>query len=932
VRLTWPEIRANAALFAMRWRAAVSERADKQTFYNEFFEVFGIRRASVAVFEENVCNLGGHTDAIDLFWRGKLLAEHKSRGASLDHAASQAFRYIESLAREGRHDEIPRFVMVSDFANFTLYDLEPDEQRDLPLFAGLPLTRADFTLSEFPDRVRNFAFMLGRANKKSSLVANQKAYRRMCDLHDALKRGGFSGHDLERLLVRVLFCLFAEDTFIFEPEAFTRFIRDTTAADGANLGAQLNMLFDWLNNPAADGELDDTDPFNGFRYVNGGLFAERLGFPRCDQKMRDALLECCEFHWAAISPAVFGSLFQGVMEPGERRQLGAHYTGERDILRVVNSLFLDELQADWQRAKRDRSTRRRAGLNEFHQRLRSLQFLDPACGCGNFLVLAYRELRLLELEVVKTLADLDRQQLLPVVNVDQFHGIEILEWPARIAEVAMWLMDHQMNQQAGEQFGRPIDRLPLTTSPHIVHSNALTLDWAEILPPSACSYILGNPPFVGKHLMTGEQTQDMQRVFGTVSGVGVLDYVTAWYVKAARYMQKNRTVSAAFVSTNSVSQGEQPGVLWPLLFSLGVKIHFAHRTFQWSSEAPGKAHVHCVIIGFGLADRDRKKIYDYTADNDQPDVSVVDNINPYLVEAADLVLPSRSAPICNVPSIIYGNKPADGGHLIIEESDYSAFIKANPTAKPCVRPLICAEEYLHGQRRYCLWLAGAPPAIIAQNPGVKSRIQACKDFRLASKKASTREAGKTPSLFMEIRQPHKTYILIPLHTSETRAYIPFGYFTPKTIVHNSCTAIPNATLYHFGVLSSAMHLAWVKQVCGRLKSDFRYSNKLVYNNYPWPTPSASQREKIEYAAQAVLDARENYPTSTLADLYDPLTMPPPLVKAHTALDAAVDRSYRKEKFDHDRQRVEFLFTLHQQLTAPLTVTHKKKHCKQAIYY
>jgi hypothetical protein len=462
--LSWSEVRDRAIRFSRTWSSATSERADKQTFWNEFFDVFGIRRASVASFEANVRNLQGHTNAIDLLWRGKLLVEHKSFGQSLDAAETQALGYIEDLSREGRFDEIPRFVLVSDFARFVLFDLEPEEQRDLPLFAGRPSSRVAFTLDEFPRAIRSFAFMLGqtRVRLDPEDPANEKAYARMCELHDALKSSGFSGHDLEQLLVRILFCIFAEDTNVFEPEAFTRFIRTQTREDGEDLGARLNELFDWLNRPEADRQREDGDSLYGFRYVNGGLFAERLGFPRFNRTMRNALVYCCEFQWAKISPAVFGSLFQGVMNDKARRQQGAHYTSERDIMKVLRSLFLDDLKSEWDRLKKDRSNRRRANMEAFQQKLRSLKFLDPACGCGNFLVLGYRELRLLELEVIRELHGAEQQVLdvrqLLKVDVDQFHGIEYSEWPVRIAEVAMWLMDHQMNSLAAEAFGRSFGR------------------------------------------------------------------------------------------------------------------------------------------------------------------------------------------------------------------------------------------------------------------------------------------------------------------------------------------------------------------------------------------------------------------------------------------------------------------------------------------
>jgi len=923
--LSWNEVRARAIQFSRDWCNAVSERADKQTFYNEFFEVFGIRRASVAAFEANVRGLAGHLNAIDLLWRGTLIVEHKSRGQSLARAESQAFGYIEDLTREGRSDEVPRFVLISDFARFVLYDLEPEEQQGLPLFAGRPLSRIEFPLADLPRHIRAFAFMLGQARVRLDPEdpANERAYARMCEFHDALKAGGFGGHDLERLLVRILFCVFAEDTGIFEPESFTNFITQHTREDGSDLGAQLNALFEWLNRPEAEDRLDDTDPLYGFRYVNGGLFAERLGFARCTRSMRDALMACCRFHWAKISPAVFGSLFQGVIDDRTRRQQGEHYTSERDIMKVIRSLFLAALLAEFEQLKRDRSTRRAANLEAFQTKLRKLRFLDPACGCGNFLVLAYRELRQLELEVIRELRGTAQQALnvrdLCQVDVDQFYGIELSEWAVRIAEVAMWLVDHQLNAQAAEIFGQRFERLPLRASPHIVQANALRTDWNTVLPREQCSYVLGNPPFVGKHLMNGDQGQDMALVWGETEGVGVLDYVTGWYRKAAEYIHGTGIV-VGFVSTNSITQGEQVGALWnPLFQRFGLKIHFAHRTFAWESEARGKAHVHVVIIGFAGFDTTAKRIFEYGGA--EVVAAAASNISPYLIEGADVVVSSRSQPICDVPACEYGNKPTDGGHLILEEKDRQLFLAKNPDARPYVRPLLCAEEYLHSIPRWCLWLKDAPPADVRNIEGIRQRVEAVREFRLASKKAPTREKADQPSLFAEIRQPTSRYIVIPRHSSETRRYIPFGYFDPGVILHDSCSCLPDATLFHFGVISSLMHMVWMSTVCGRIKSDYRYSSNIVYNNFPWPNPTTEQRKQVQEKAQALLEARTPHlpprGMSTLADLYDPNAMPPELQRAHNELDRAVERSYRPDRFTSDRERVEFLFRLYEQLTAPL---------------
>jgi len=516
---------------------------------------------------------------------------------------------------------------------------------------------------------------------------------------------------------------------------------------------------------------------------------------------------------------------------------------------------------------------------------------------------------------------LDDVNRLSKLNVHQFYGIEIEEFPARIAEVALWLTDHQANVALSEAFGQFYQRLPLRASPHIHVGNALRLEWKQVIPPDQCSYILGNPPFVGKHLMTTEQGADMELVWGESDGAGVLDYVTGWYRKAAEYIKGTR-ITVGFVSTNSISQGEQVGALWnPLFQRFGLKIHFAHRTFAWESEARGKAHVHVVVVGFASFNADHKQIYDY--DGEKVTVSTVENISPYLIAGPDGAITSCSKPISEVPPCERGSDPNDGGYLIVEEEDRANFVAQNPRAEKFLRPLLCAKEYLHSIPRWCLWLVDAPPEDLRSIDGIKTRIEAVRAFRLASKKEPTRRKAEQPALFAEIRQPTSRYIVIPRHSSETRRYIPFAYFEPHAILHGSCNCVPDATLYHLGVLSSAMHMAWVHQVCGRLESRYRYSTNLVYNNFPWPENQAvttKQRTAVETAAQAVLDARAQYPTSTLADLYDPLTMPAPLLRAHQELDRAVDRCYRPEPFPSDRHRVEYLFALYEKLTAPLVAT------------
>jgi len=650
VPLSWNEIRHRAIAFSKEWSGAKSEQAEKQTFWNEFFDVFGIRRRVVATFEEPVKKLSGKYSFIDLFWPGTVLIEHKTFGEDLGKAKSQAFRYLQDLASQGRMTEIPRYVIVSDFARVALHDLEPEDQRRLPLFDPDRVRTLEFSLAEFHKHIHDFAFIPGYKQHKfeEQDPINIEAVEIMGRLHDALEAGGYSGHQLERFLVRVLFCLFAEDTGIFEREAFKLYLLNRTTLDGSDLGLHLARLFDVLNTPDEKRQKNLDEDLAAFKYVNGELFSENLGFADFNREMRDALLECTHFDWSRISPAIFGSLFQAVMEPRERRQIGAHYTSERDILKVIRSLFLDELRADFERAKTNK-----AELRRFHEKIAALRFLDPACGCGNFLVVTYRELRLLEIDILKLLyagsqeQELDIQRL-SLVDVDTFYGIEIREWPVRIAEVAMWLMDHQMNIRLSEAYGQYFVRLPLKKSPTIVHGNALRLDWKKVLPAEDCSYVLGNPPFVGKHLMTVEQSQDMQIVWSDADGVGVLDYVTGWYRKAADYIT-GTNIDVGFVSTNSISQGEQVAALWnPLFQRFGIKIHFAHRTFKWESEARGKAHVHVVIIGFGARNRTKKTIYDY--EDRSATINIVKNISPYLIAGSDVAILPRTTPISPVPA------------------------------------------------------------------------------------------------------------------------------------------------------------------------------------------------------------------------------------------------------------------------------------------
>ncbi len=902
--LSWNEIRNRALAFSQDYKNATRENAESQSFYNDFFNVFGISRRRVASFEEPVKKLGKKRGRIDLFWKGILLAEQKSAGVDLQSAYSQALDYFPNLKEE----ELPKYVLVSDFQRFELYDLETGKEHQ-------------FNLVDLHRNVELFGFIAGYQKRefKDQNPVDIEASERMGKLHDMLKDAGYTGHELELFLVRVLFCLFADDTAIFEKDSFRYYLEERTREDGSDFGPRLIHLFQILNTPHERRQKNLDETLASFPYVNGSLFADMISIPDFNAQMRSSVISACYFNWGQISPAIFGSLFQSVMDKEKRRNIGAHYTTEKNIMKILKPLFLDALYAEFERVKHNRNR-----LLAFYDRLAALTFLDPACGCGNFLILTYRELRLLEIEVLKVLYPGDQLSFLGVleqlsrINVDAFYGIEIEEFPARIAEVAMWLMDHQMNLRLSETFGLYYARIPLRASAHITNGNALQIDWEMFVPREQLSYILGNPPFIGKQFRTPEQDEDIDIIFQGVNGAGVLDYVAAWYMKAAKYIQ-NTAIACAFVSTNSISQGEQTAILWQELFNhYHIKIHFAHRTFSWGSEARGKAAVHCVIVGFATFDTKLKLLYEYDDVKGDPHEIVASNITPYLTDGADIVITKRSRPLCAVPEIVFGNMPNDGGNLLLSDQEKIELLAAEPGAAPFIRPLLGSREFINGIARWCLWLVEAKPEELRRLPHVMVRVEKVRQYRRASDRAATRALADVPTRFAEIRHPKSSYVLIPKVSSETRRYIPLGIFDTHTIPTDLCLIVPNATLYHFGVLSSAMHMAWTRTVCGRMKSDFRYSNTLVYNNFPWPQPTSAQEQAIETAAQGVLEARLLFPESTLADLYDPNTMPEELTKAHRTLDRAVDVAYRRASFDNERVRMEHLFMLYQQLTAPLT--------------
>jgi len=1045
VTLNKDEILQRANGFMREFADAHYEMGEAQNFIRGLCDVFGFSNKRMVSFEQRVKKLGGKSGRIDGFYPGKLLIEMKSKGEDLDEAFKQATQYLPGLAEP----ELPTYCLVSDFENLHLYNLQAHTP---PLKHKLP---------DFAKYIDNYLFLADYEPQaqKAQIAVDESAARKIAQLHDAMRAGGYTGEDLQRYLVRLLFCLFAEDTGIFQRRGdFARYIRQHTREDATDLDGALQRLFDALNRPPDKRPRHLPHELELFPYINGSVFEGQLAPCYFQPQARQVLLDCAEdFDWSDISPAIFGSLFQAVIhhddegvtgKSSKRRELGAHYTSETNILRVIGPLFLDELKTQFAQARSQGGSV--AKLQALLQRLRRLNWLDPACGCGNFLVIAYREIRRLELDVVETLQAIDRRSggvsyTLDAKEFDyiqcdvhQFHGIEIEPSAAHIATVALWLTDHQENLRASRALGGNFNRLPLVRRANIVCANALTLDWASVLLPELCDYVMGNPPFLGKSYQSADQKRDLSGVLFGLHGAGDLDFVAGWYVKAARYLRdgairlarsalnmnqqglegfdnatgasaahspnatstkatrrktkaphalapaashaKTTPIHArtrcAFVSTNSITQGEQVGVLWGWMLGQGMKIQFAHRTFQWSNDAKGVAAVHCVIIGFGTDDLPAKVIFDYPDIKGHPVAVVANNINPYLVDAADVVLSKRSSPMCAVSAMVNGSKPTDGGHLLLDASERDQLLAVEPQAAPWIRTFMGAEEFINGKLRYCLWLENCPPATLKAMPRVLERVQAVRRMRMASTDKQTRADGQTPTLFQKIRQPASNFLLVPSVSSERRDYVPIGFMTPTTVISNLVYSVPDATLFHFGILASAMHNAWMRATCGRLKSDYRYSVNIVYNNFPWPDlrpepskpahqataakaatanqglsaaatasegPSAAasskrqiaaatprndfsadaaptslvaqnlmlkKRAAIEAAAQAVLDARAAHPGATLADLYDPLAMPPNLRKAHQQLDKAVDAAYAYPGPPDDAGRVAFLFALH----------------------
>lgn len=924
--LSLNEIRTRVDAFVSEWRDETSENSEAQTFWNEFLHCFGINRRRVATFEKWATRAStGGKGRIDVFWPSVLIAEHKSAGAMKeDSAEQQATDYL--VGGDIKANEYPRYIITSDFQTIRLTDLDaqPGEQT---------LT---VPLADLSKHVDDFAWIAGYQARKFSTeeeaAASVKAANLMANLYVALTSD--ANEDIVKdeddesdqslsvsiMLTRLLFLMFGDDAGLWEKGLFNDFLITRTEPDGSDLGSQLNALFDVLNTPERRRSDKADASMLAFPYVNGALFAGREATQFFDSAMRDALLEASAFDWTAISPAVFGSLFQAIKSKVARRADGEHYTTETNILKTLEPLFLDEIRDDlrkaWNSAKR---------LRDLHATFAAKRYLDPACGCGNFLIVAYREMRKIELDLLIRLRQLEGDEAAMTldgtwdlkVSLDQFYGIELNWWPAKIAETAMFLVDHQANREMALALGQAPDRLPIKITAHIHHGNALTTDWSTVLAPTNDTIIFGNPPFLGHATRNDEQAAELRAAWKR-DDISRLDFVTGWHAKTLDYLQGRRGVWA-FVTTNSITQGDPVPSLFRPVFDAGWHIKFAHRTFAWSSEATGKAAVHCVIVGFTRDTKTKPRLFDYATSKSDPHEVAVNRVNAYLVDGPEVFIEKRSTPLSDaLPLAVFGAMARDGGNLIVEPADY-AEVMADPVAAKYVRPFIQADELIHNRPRWCLWLTALDPNDVSRSPVLKARLDAVADMRSKSRAASTRAMAATPGLFGQ-RPPehHKPYLCIPRHVSETRRY-----FTAARFDHNVISGDANFTAedpdgFLFAIISSSMFMAWQRTVGGRLESRLRFSNTIVWNNLPLPPVDEKTRTKIIRAGEAVLAARALHPDRSLAEHYNPLAMDPALIAAHNKLDALVDRAFGATKTcANERDRQAILFARHNELTNPL---------------
>jgi hypothetical protein len=881
--LSWDEMATRATEFMKKFETASREISDAQAFVGSLLHVFGVQNPREAgEFEYPVRGQNKSTLRMDFLWKGVLGVEMKARGKSIVQAMGQLEGYVSRL----QPDEVPELLLASDFTSMFLKNRATGDSRT-------------FATRELARHLRLFSPLAGCGTPPflgEQTQADANAAEKMARLHDSIKKHGYGGHFLEVCLVRLLFCMFAEDTGIFPENVFREYV-EASRPDGSDLAGRLGRLFEHLDTPDSDRAAKDLLPagLSNFRYVDGGLFAERIPQADFDMEMRKALLDCASFDWNAISPAVFGSMFQGVMSKERRREIGAHYTSEENILKLIGPLFLDDLRLELQRSIDDP-----VRLQRFRTDLSWLRFLDPACGCGNFLIVAYRELRRLELEAIVGPGDSHSLSLVPGiyplnvnVSIGQFSGIEIEDFPCQVARVGMWLVDHQMNMEASERLGRHIIRIPLGDGAKIINGDALLLDWNEVAPKGTRTYVLGNPPYAGARMMQPWQKEGLRGVFGDMKGAGDLDYVTAWFRKAADYSEGS-DVRSAFVATSSIVQGLQPAVLWKPLMERGVNINFGIKPFKWSNDGKGKAAVHCVIEGFSFT-------------------KTPSDLNQYLLKGPASFIWDRKSPICDVPEMLFGTQPIDNGNYIFTNDQKSDFLLKEPGAEKYFKPMVGAREFINGGEKWFLWLVDADPGELKKLPEVMKVIEAVQKYRLASKRAGTRKMADTPTRLSIERLPESDCLAVPSVSASRRKYVPLGYIKKGVVPSNHLLVIPDDDKYYFGVLTSSVHMAWTNVVSGRIESDYGYSVGIVYNNFPWPSPTANQKIAVRDAASAVLYARTTFKDSSLADLYDPLTMPQRLRNAHRDLDRIIAKAYGFPAGEGDEAIAARLMEMHREI-------------------
>lgn len=905
--MTDTQQRNAAKQFAADWKGKGYEKGESQPFWLALLRnVYGVEQPEQFItFEEQV-----HLDHAS-FIDGNIPATHvlieqKGLGKDLNKPIRQSdgtlltpFQQAKRYAAELPYSMRPRWIVTCNFEEFYVYDMErPSGEPEI------------IRLEDLGTEYYRLQFLVdtGDSNIKKEMEISLQAGEVVGVLYDEILKHYKNPNDIETLkslnmlCVRLVFCLYAEDAGIFGGHAkFHNYLKRVADKDIADVREALIDLFRVLDTKPEERDPYMKEELASFPYVNGGLFAdENIIIPRFDETIVNLLLEKAseDFNWSEISPTIFGAVFESTLNPDTRRSGGMHYTSIENIHKVIDPLFLDGLKEELEGIKEIQVERTRdKKLREFQKKLSSLKFLDPACGSGNFLTETYISLRRLENEVLRILS---RGQIAfgdlgfsPIqVSISQFYGIEINDFAVTVAKTALWIAESQMMKETEDVVHMSLDFLPLKSYANIIEGNALHLDWETVIPRYELDYIMGNPPFIGYSLQSAGQKQDILSIYVDEKGkpyktAGKIDYVAGWYFKAAQLMSKGGAIRAAFVSTNSITQGEQVAGVWkPLYERFNIHIDFAHRTFRWDSEAALKAHVHCVIVGFSVAPSQQKKRL-YTSDR----VQMVENINAYLVNAKDIFITARTMPISDVPILQNGGKPTEGGFLILTEEEKEELLQNEPQAEAFIRPYMMGKDFINRKPRYCLWMVGVNPALLRKCPMVKQRIEQVREYRLASPKAATQKKAETPMLFDEVRECETDYIAIPKVSSENRRYVPMEYLSKEIIPGDKLFMIQGATLYHFGILTSNVHMAWMRAVCGRLKSDYSYSNTIVYNNFPWPEPTPEQKERIEQTAQMILDARALYPDSSLADLYDEVLMPPELRKAHQENDRAVMRAY-----------------------------------------